>query len=126
VRDGGPLEWIGVDSAIRREAQYPSLVIHAWGWWSRERYDDSDDALTSQLLTLASTILGEWVRSPHHVQLQRWKFGGPVQRLDQFYLLGEGLPALGACGDFGPVKDSEGAWRSGTGLADALTEKEAG
>ncbi len=120
VRNDGPLEWIGVDSALRADAKYPALVIHGWGWWSREMMGVTDDVALSDLLFEAGRILGDWVELPRARHLQRWRFAGPAQRLDRFWLATDAGPRLGACGDFGPVKDLEGAWRSGVGLAAEL------
>ncbi|MEQ8768526.1 MAG: FAD-dependent oxidoreductase [Planctomycetota bacterium] len=121
VRNGGPLEWIGVDSAIRKNAKRPALVIHGFGWWSKEAMSQTEDVALSELLFRAGEILGRWVEEPRARHLQRWPFAGPANRLESFWLGTEGGPRLWACGDFGPVKDLEGAYRSGMGAAAAMT-----
>lgn len=108
-----------------REAVHGEMhwVLHARADFSTSSLEAEGPAVQRELERAFDDWLGEPVRWKHAV-VHRWRFALPPA--------GEGPPreacwwssrlGLGVCGDFLGRQGAEGAWLSGTALADALLE----
>jgi len=103
----------------------PAITIHGGPNWSREHYDESEEQVTSKLLSLASSQLDTDLSSKiQETSLHRWRYSWVTESHPEPYLAAESGPRLVFCGDgFGQPK-VEGAALSGLATADYLLGRE--
>jgi predicted NAD/FAD-dependent oxidoreductase len=103
----------------------PAITIHGGPNWSREHYDESEEQVTSKLLSLASSQLDTDLSSKiQETSLHRWRYSWVTESHPESYLAAEDGPRLVFCGDgFGQPK-VEGAALSGLATADYLLGRE--
>ena len=121
---GEPLDWIS-DNQRKGISEAPGLTIHAGPQWSREHYDEDDDALSRAILSLAEERLGGLGAGVIETSIARWRYSWVTNSHPDPCLIANDDPPLVFAGDaFGPAK-VEGAALSGLAAADALLGRDA-
>jgi hypothetical protein len=120
----GPLAWVwrndGKPGRERRDDEV-HWVVHARADWSAGRLEAPGEQVQDELAAALDHWLGEAVRWKHAV-VHRWRYAlPPVAPVDPCHPhWWDRLQALGVCGDFLGGSGVEGAWLSGTTLAQAV------
>lgn len=120
----GPLAWIVRNEARPgRECRDDEIhwVVHARSDWSAERLESPGEQVQDELEAAVDDWIGESLRWKHAV-VHRWRYAlPPVDRVDPAAVhWWDRVHGLGVCGDFLGGSGVEGAWLSGTTLADAM------
>jgi len=120
--DGGPVAWLA-DNYLKGVSQVTGAVtIHATPEWSREHYNDGDEALTKQLCESVRELLGAEVVA---TQIRRWRYSKAVGLYPAACLLAESVPPLVFAGDaFAStgIANVESAMLSGIAAAQSVLE----
>lgn len=122
IRSGIVSEII-VNSKKPGRPDLPSLVIHSTHTWAEAHMADSEERVRSRMLGAAADLLQSDLESLRYVELHRWRHAGsspagsPAQPLFEL----DPDSRLAACGDWLADGRVEGAWRSATELAAALS-----
>ncbi len=121
VNDDEVLSWVA-DDGRRRGDDAPVLVAHSTPDFAASRLEDPAASRDELVAALARVMRLD--APPVETHVQRWSFAKPTGEREAPFLLEEvGRAPLAVCGDgWGPVSKVEGAWVSGTRLADALVE----
>ena len=118
--DGSSISWIGHDTSKRPDLHEGQsiVVVHASPEFSRGNYAADENEITAALLSRASEISGDDLRSPDAVFLQRWRYAQPLAPRDGEHTVLFEAPAplilAGECFAGGKI---EGAWLSGVAAA---------
>lgn len=116
------LSWIARNSSKPGRAAIPdSWVLHASPEWSEEHIEDSDDLVTSEMLSAFWSATGATPQKYLIADAHRWRYASPREPLAERYVYDKGL-GLGACGDWCGGPRVEGAFLSGLAMAEALIE----
>ena len=115
-----PLDWIG-DNQQKGISKDPGVTIHAGPQWSREHYEEPEDELSQELLSIAGDYLDSEIASRTiETSLARWRYSWVTNAHPEPYLAASKDPGLVFAGDgFGQPK-VEGAAISGLSAADYL------
>lgn len=120
----GPLAWIvRNETKPGRERRDDEIhwVVHARADWSEQRLEAPGEAIQDELEAALDDWLGESLRWKHAV-VHRWRYAlpplAPVESGVPHWW--DRVQGLGVCGDFLGGRGVEGAWLSGSTLADAL------
>ncbi len=116
--NGSPLTWVARNGTKPGRAPGECWVLHAARDWSARHLELDAAAITAPLLAEFARITGIHTQ-PSAVQAHRWRYSGPADPGGDPCLL-EPAERAGACGDWLAGARVEGAWLSGTALADAL------
>jgi len=114
-----PLSWIARDSSKPGRGAGERWVLHGSPQWSQAHLEDAPEDVTRALWQAFKEATGHPLQEPVSAVAHRWRHALPTQPLEETSLL---LPELllGACGDWCGGPRVEGAWLSGTALADGL------
>ncbi len=113
---GEPLDWVG-DNRQKGVSEVPAVTIHAGPGYSRDHFEDSEEEITANLLSLAQRWLGS---RPVETSLARWRYSWVENPYPEPCLPAHEDPPLVFCGDaFGQPK-VEGAALSGLAASEAL------
>ncbi len=116
---GEPLDWIS-DNQSKGISETPGITIHAGPQWSRDHYDDPDEALSETILAFAEEQLGDLGANVLETSVARWRYSWVTNSHPDSCLVANDEPPLVFAGDaFGPAK-VEGAALSGLAAADTL------
>jgi len=120
----GPLAWlIRNETKPGRERREDEIhwVVHARADWSAERIEAPGEQVQDELEAAVDDWLGEPLRWKHAV-VHRWRYAlPPAAPVDPGHLhWWDRVQGLGVCGDFLGGSGVEGAWLSGTTLAEAV------
>lgn len=120
----GPLAWVlRNETRPGRERRDDEIhwVVHARTDWSAERLEAPGEQVQDELEAALDDWLGESLRWKHAV-VHRWRYAlpplAPVEGAGLHWW--DRVHGLGVCGDFLGGRGVEGAWLSGTTLADAV------
>jgi len=116
---GSPLSWIAREASKPDRAPGERWVLHASADWSEEHLELDADAAARELIRALSDALGIAAPAAKRVVAHRWRFATPDPALPEPHLVDSDL-GLGVCGDALGGPRVEGAWLSGTSLAEAL------
>lgn len=116
---GEPLDWVG-DNRQKGVSEVPAVTIHAGPEYSRDHFEDSEEEVTVNLLSLAERWLGS---RPVETSLARWRYSWVENPHPEPCLPAHEDPPLVFCGDaFGQPK-VEGAALSGLAASEALLSR---
>jgi renalase len=114
--DDGPVDWLA-DNQRKGVSDAPAATIHATAAFSRQHWDDVDEAVIAVLL--AASHLG-CAPLPGGTQVQRWRYARPITGHPARCLAAREQPQLLLAGDaFGEGK-VEGAVLSGKAASELL------
>ena len=117
---GSPLSWVARNSSKPGRQPAPETwVLHALPEWSRSRLDAPAKTVIEPLLEAFWQAAGVARTEPVFAAAHRWRFALPTDPLEYPYLIDADL-GLGACGDWCSGPRVEGAFLSGTGLAERM------
>jgi renalase len=122
VNDDPILGWISRDDRKPQRAAVPGVaerwVLHAKARWSRRYLELPPEQAAQWLLRAFSARIG---RGLHTLSLtgHRWRYAAPARTLSLPFLW-DAQQRIGAAGDWFDDPRIEGAWRSGTALAEAM------
>ncbi len=88
MRPGGPIvDWMA-ENQVKGLSSIPAVTIHASPAFSEERWDDSDEAIISDLLGEAQAITGSVLepRDESESQVKRWRYAKPRTWLDRAFV----------------------------------------
>ena len=74
---GDPIITFIADNQAKGISEVPALTLHASHGWSTEHWLTPDDEVIAALLNAAADVVGD--ASMVEVQLQRWRYAGPVE-----------------------------------------------
>lgn len=122
IRSGIVSEII-VNSKKPDRPDLPSIVIHSTHAWAEAHMDDSEERVRSRMLGAVADLLQSELEGARYVEVHRWRHGGssPAGSPDQPLFEFDPDLRLAACGDWLADGRVEGAWRSATELAAALS-----
>ncbi|RVT86012.1 NAD(P)/FAD-dependent oxidoreductase [Inhella crocodyli] len=117
----GPLERLTRQRAADLPAGATAWVAHARAAWSRQHLEDPAEQVLPDLQAAAEAALGQPVRWLH-AAVHRWRYAQPAlpPREDWGGARWDAALALGLCGDHLAGFGAEGAWRSGSALAQCM------
>ncbi|MCY2959177.1 MAG: FAD-dependent oxidoreductase [Planctomycetota bacterium] len=113
------LAWIAREASKPDRAAGERWILHASPEWSAAHLELDAGWIARELLAALTDALACAVPSARQAVAHRWRFATPDPVLPNPHLLDEEL-GLGACGDALGGPRVEGAWLSGTSLAEAL------
>jgi predicted NAD/FAD-dependent oxidoreductase len=93
-------------------------VLHAGPEWSHRHLEMTPEAVIGPITAEFAQIAGIALPAPLVARAHRWRFARPTPTGDD--ALWDGILRLGACGDWLTDPTIEGAWLSGTALADRI------
>lgn len=114
----GPLSWVARDSSkpgriTAGQAVKEVWVLQAQAQWSEAHIEDAPETVIAQMVQAFEAIGGQ---VPTAATAHRWRYADTEQPLQQQYAWDAALQ-LGMCGDWLNGGKVEGAWLSGTFLA---------
>ncbi len=113
------LTWISREDSKPERSAGNRWVLHASADWSDAHLEADDDFVVRELLrALAEATAAPLPRTLRTVP-HRWRFATPETALVEPYLFDRDR-GIGVCGDALGGPRVEGAWLSGSALADAL------
>lgn len=118
MRDLGPIAWAARNNSKPGRPAGESWVLQAGPDWSQANLELDRETVAARLIEIFSAQSGCALPPPVFLKAHRWRFAetsGPLDRI----LWNAGL-GLGVCGDWCSVARIEGAWLSGTKLAEAV------
>lgn len=120
----GPLAWIlRNETRPGRERRDDEIhwVVHARADWSEQQLETPGEQVQDEIEAALDEWLGEALRWKHAV-VHRWRYALPPDvPVDPAALhWWDRVQGLGVCGDFLGGRGVEGAWLSGTTLAEAM------
>lgn len=126
----GPIAWIlRNETKPGRERREDEIhwVVHARAEWSEQRLEAPGDEVQDELEAALDEWMGEALRWKHAV-VHRWRYAlPPLVPVESAHLhWWDRVQGLGVCGDFLGGRGVEGAWLSGTTLAEAAMASLAG
>ena len=113
------IDWLA-DNERKGISPVPAVTVHASAAWSRAHWDDADQAVIAELLTIAG------LASPvieGAAQLMRWRYAKPTALHPAPCLVPTGLPGLVVAGDAFAGPRVEGAAQSGLAAARAVEDE---
>lgn len=117
--DDGAIAWIARDSSKPgRLPDNENFVVHASAEWSRQRLEDSADAVGRTLLQRFCTATGAG-GAPTFIAAHRWRYALVEQAAD-VPCLWDAAAGVGACGDWCLGPRLESAFESGAAMAAAV------
>lgn len=108
------------DNRAKGISPVPALTIHATGDWSREHWEEDDDAVGAALVSAASTVLD--LDDMAVLGVQRWRYSAPRTTAGSL-APGTDEPPLRFAGDACAGGRVEGAARSGWTAAHRLLDR---
>jgi predicted NAD/FAD-dependent oxidoreductase len=126
----GPIAWmLRNETKPGRERRDDEIhwAVHARADWSEQRLESPGETVQDEL----EAALDEWVGEPlrwKHAVVHRWRYAMPPDTptdADSLHWW-DRVQGLGVCGDFLGGRGVEGAWLSGSTLAEALMAPAAG
>lgn len=122
IEDDPILGWISRDSAKPGRTNGPAVaerwVLHAHPNWSRAFLELEPRKAAQWMVQALATRLGRPLEVRHLIA-HRWRYATPTNPVDQPFLWDASL-RIGAAGDWCGGPRIEGAWLSGTALAEAV------
>ncbi|MBL8863650.1 MAG: NAD(P)-binding protein [Planctomycetes bacterium] len=116
---GSPLAWIAREASKPERAPGERWILHAAPDWSEARAALAPERAVALLLDALAGALGAPLPSVRIATGHLWRHATPEPALDEPYLFDDDL-GIAVCGDALGGPRIEGAWLSGTALADAL------
>lgn len=114
-----PLSWVARNSSKPERPDVESWVLHGSPEWSAAHLEESpQEALEALLVAFAEATQIE-LPAARHAVAHRWRFALPVTPLEELCLYEPDL-GLGACGDWCGGPRVEGAYLSGSTMAERL------
>lgn len=115
-----PLSWIARNGSKPGRPSAPEAwTLHASPHWSRANVDRSAEEILTKLLESFWQVTQAPPREPSHAAAHRWRYSISPQPLDERFLVDSALN-LGVCGDWCGGPRVEGAFLSGSELAERL------
>lgn len=108
--DDGPISWLA-DNQQKGISPLPAVTAHASGPWSRSRFDDPPDDVSTAMIDMVRPWLG--AAEVVERSLQRWKFAQPRTVLREPLVAVSTAPPIVCCGDAFAGPKVEGAASSG-------------
>lgn len=114
----GPIAWAARNNSKPGRGQAECWVIQADGDWSERHLESDKEVVASALLEIFGSEAGLSLPQPQFLKAHRWRFALPLGQSQA--PLWNGNLMLGACGDWCTLPKVEGAWTSGTAMADVI------
>ena len=118
VQDCGDLDWAARNTSKPGRGPAECWVVHAGTGWSARNLEREPAAVAPDLLRLLAQYAGRVLPEPTFLKAHRWRFACAFGQRGA--ALWNAQLRLGACGDWCIASGIEGAWRSGTDLAQRL------
>ncbi|MFO8038330.1 MAG: FAD-dependent oxidoreductase [Sodalinema sp.] len=123
--DDPDLSWLGLDSSKRESSSLgsdrPVVVINSRAELARSHLDDRDlTPVIEHLLSQGAARLGDWLQTPEHLHLHRWRYAIPAQVWPQDSVVLKTPFPLVCCGDWCGSRQVETALRSGLAAASSV------
>ncbi len=111
------------DNRAKGISAVPAVTVHLSNALSDELWDASDDEVVARAVAAARDLLGPAadLDGAHAVQVQRWRYAGPVEVWPEPTVVWGGAPLIALAGEAFAGPKVEGAFLSGRAAADALT-----
>lgn len=97
----------------------PGWVLHARGQWTDAEWETSAELVIERIVRALETASGSSVGPLQHAKAHRWRYAGVSAGLADACLW-DADARVGACGDWCGGPGLEGAWLSGTALAERI------
>ncbi len=122
------LSWLGLDSSkgesSSARSDRPLVVMNSSAELARSHLDDKDlTPVIEHLLSQGAARLGDWLQTPEHRHLHRWRYGFPAQVWPQDTVVLDGSFPLVCCGDWCGSRQVETALRSGLAAASSVNHQ---
>ncbi|MEM6825483.1 MAG: FAD-dependent oxidoreductase [Pseudomonadota bacterium] len=114
------IAWIALDSAKQARPGPDCWVAQAGRQWSRTHLDLKKSEIAQAMLPTVCKLLGADASEALYVAGHRWRYAQASSPLGQPFLAHEGSLFMG--GDWALSDRAEGAWQSGSAMAQALLE----
>lgn len=115
-----PIAWLALDSAKPSRVAPDCWVAQASVDWSRAHVDLDRDEIANRMLPLVCHRLGLPKEKVTHAAAHRWRYAHASTPLGQPFLSDGDTLFVG--GDWALSARAEGAWVSGTAMADAVLQ----
>jgi len=116
-----PLSWIARNSSKPQRRSSPETwVLHASPTWSQEHLEQPAEEVQESLLAAFHEATGHVTTGK--ATAHRWRYSRPANPLPESYLL-DSANKLGACGDWCGGSRVEGAFLSGSSLAEQISSQ---
>ena len=120
IRDG-TLSWVARNGSKPGRGSEENWVLHAGPGWSAAHFERDSDWQTRAMLDGFEEAAGQALPRPAATAVHGWRYARPASPLLERYLF-DANTLLGACGDWCGESRVEGAYLSGTALADVLSQ----
>ncbi len=117
--NNSPLDWAARDSAKPGRPPGERWVLHAGAEWSQNHLELDPNDIAHRLLDAFSTAIGQSLPDASRVIGHRWRFAHAAAPLTCDYLY-DAASGLGMCGDWCAGERIEGAFVSGSRLAQQI------
>ncbi|MFM5950285.1 MAG: NAD(P)/FAD-dependent oxidoreductase [Novosphingobium sp.] len=118
LADIGAIAWAARDNSKPGRQSGECWVIQAGPEWTQRHLEADRDDVASQLLAIFAAEAAAALPNPSFLKAHRWRFALSYGQRGQ--TLWNPKLRLGACGDWCQSPPIEGAWRSGTELAERI------
>lgn len=119
--DDSPLSWLARDRSKPGRLGEETWVLHAEPIWSDVNFAVEDELVERSLRQAFVQATGVTMPAPRYSRLHRWRYALPTEPLLDRYLF-DATTGIGACGDWCAGPRVEGAFLSGTALAERVLQ----
>jgi predicted NAD/FAD-dependent oxidoreductase len=119
--DDSPLSWVSRDSSKPGRLGDETWVLHAAPSWSDENFAAEEEVIVESLRQAFVRATGVAMPEPLYSRLHRWRYALPPEPLPDRFLF-DATNGIGACGDWCAGPRVEGAFLSGTALAERVLQ----
>ena len=119
--DDSPLSWIARDSSKPGRCGDETWVLHAGPSWSDQNFGAEAGSVVRSLCEAFAAATGVAMPEPRYSRLHRWRFALPTEPLPDRCLF-DSATGIGVCGDWCAGPRVEGAFLSGTALAERVVQ----
>ncbi len=116
---GSPLAWVANNGTKPGRPEGEAWVLHASPAWSRDHLEDGPEAVAAALLRAFFAFCDAKPVAPLLLKAHRWRYASPVEPLPDGCLW-DAARGMGACGDWCHSARAEGAFLSGSLLAERV------
>ncbi len=118
------LAWIAREASKPERGAGERWVLHATADWSDAHLEADTEFVVRELMEALARAVAAPIPAAMQAAAHRWRFATPEPALPELFLYDADL-GLGVCGDALGGPRVEGAWLSGTALADAVSRRSA-
>lgn len=111
------------DNHAKGISPIPALTIHLSHGASQELWNAPDDLVVQRAATAAAPLVGSAAHDRVAVQVQRWRYAGPVTCWPEPTVVWGQEPVVALAGEAFAGPKVEGAFRSGRAAADAVVSR---